>query len=133
MQARKSSRKRTKQDYANLNSGLQSDPQRWVRLLDGKSLIEGRFKRMNGGDVGLEWLSDDSAMLEPIVIESPEGLGMKMPPSDFTVQDVADSVGEDTPIEVIGQSSQSPLLFAIAELILLVQTSLRRRILLVGL
>jgi hypothetical protein len=67
-------------------------------------VTESRFKRMKGSEVGFEWLNDDTAMREPIVIESPEGLGMKMPPSDFTVKDVAESVGEDTSIEVIGES-----------------------------
>lgn len=101
--ARKSSRKRTQRDYANLNSGLESDPSRWIRILEDKVIKNGNFKRMNGSDVGLEWLdSDDSAMSEPILIENPEGLGMKMPPKDFTVNDVAALLGEDAPVEVIG-------------------------------
>jgi F-box/leucine-rich repeat protein 10/11 len=58
---------------------------------------------MKGSDLRLEWLeTDDSAMREPIVVETPEGLGMKMPPNDFTVDDVVELVGEDTPVEVIG-------------------------------
>ena len=58
---------------------------------------------MKGSDVGLEWLeSDENAMKEPIVIENPEGLGMKMPDANFTVSDVADTVGHETPVEVIG-------------------------------
>src|ERR1700722_14012038 len=106
IQARKSSRKRTQQDYANLNSGLQSDPSRWMRLLDSKIVAEANFKRMHGSGVSLNWLnSDDSAMREPIIIESPDGLGMKMPPPTFTVRDVAEIVGEDAPVEVIGKES----------------------------
>ena len=49
-------------------------------------------------------------MKEPIVVESEEGLGMKMPPSEFTVSDVAEVLGEDTPVEVIGMCSLSPQL-----------------------
>ena len=45
---------------------------------------------------------DDDAMKEPIVVETEEGLGMKMPPSGFTVDDVAEALGEDYPVEVIG-------------------------------
>jgi hypothetical protein len=76
-----------------------------MRLLDGKGVAEANFKRMLGSEVGLEWLNnDDNAMREPIIIESAEGLGMKMPQPEFTVQDVAESVGEDTPIEVIGRT-----------------------------
>ncbi|KAF8061422.1 hypothetical protein FPV67DRAFT_1563764 [Lyophyllum atratum] len=102
--ARKSVRKRTQRDYANLNAGLESDPRRWIRILEEKSIKDSPFKRLNGEDVGLHWLEeDDSAMTEPIVIEQPGGLGMKMPPIDFTVDDVAELVGEDTPVEVIGK------------------------------
>lgn len=102
--ARKSSRKRTHLDYANLDSGLQSDPNRWTRMLEGKKIKDDNFQRKQGNDVGLEWLeSDDSAMREPFVVETPEGLGMKMPDDDFSIEDVAEVVGVDTPVEVIGQ------------------------------
>jgi len=105
---RKSSRKRTHLDYANLDSGLQSDPNRWTRILEGKKVKDDNFRRMKGSDVGLEWLeSDDSAMQEPFVVESPDGLGMKMPGGEFSVEDVAEVVGEDTPVEVIGYCSIS--------------------------
>ena len=101
--ARKSSRKRTHLDYANLDSGLQSDPNRWTRILEGKTIKDDNFKRMQGSEVGLEWLEcDDSAMREPFVVETPEGLGMKMPDEEFSVDDVAEMVGDDTPVEVIG-------------------------------
>lgn len=74
--ARKSRRKRTQRDYANLNSGLDTDPARWTRMLTGKALKEDNFKRMNGSDVNLQWLEDDPcAMEEPIVVEQPSGLG----------------------------------------------------------
>jgi hypothetical protein len=101
--ARKSSRKRTHLDYANLDSGLQSDPNRWTRILEGKAIKDDRFRRLEGKAVGLEWLeNDDSAMREPFVVETPEGLGMKMPDEDFSIDDVAEIVGQDTPVEVIG-------------------------------
>ena len=76
--------------------------------MKGKPIKDASFKHMSGGDVGIEWLEEDpTAMTEPIVIDSPEGLGMKMPPSDFTVSDVAETVGDDHPLEVIGTSSPS--------------------------
>ncbi|KAH9925328.1 uncharacterized protein B0H18DRAFT_1009704 [Fomitopsis serialis] len=46
-------------------------------------------------------------MKEPIVIEAPEGLGMKMPLKSFTVEDVATVIGEDSPVEVIDVATQS--------------------------
>lgn len=74
-----------------------------MRILEGKTIKDDPFQRPKGSAVGLEWLEEDErAMTEPIIIDSPEGLGMKMPPPDFTVDDVAEIVGEDTPVEVIG-------------------------------
>ncbi|KAK7056234.1 JmjC domain-containing histone demethylation protein 1 [Paramarasmius palmivorus] len=106
--ARKSERKRTTRDYANLESGVPSDPQRWMRMMEGKPIKEDCFKRMEGADVGLEWVeTDENALTEPIVIESTDGLGMKMPDTPFGVEDVALLVGENTPLEVIDVASQS--------------------------
>ncbi|KAI0956925.1 hypothetical protein AcW1_005482 [Taiwanofungus camphoratus] len=108
--ARKSARKRTQRDYAGLHSGLEADPNRWLRMLEGKSIKDDPFKRMQGSEVGLEWLeADEDAMREPIVIEVPEGLGMKMPPKSLTVDEVAEIVGEETPVEVIDVATQSNL------------------------
>lgn len=101
--ARKSARKKTQRDYAGLNAGQETDPNRWLRMMEGKTIKKDPFRRMKGSEVGIEWLeNDENAMKEPIVIESVEGLGMKMPPSEFTVDDVAESLGEDHPVEVIG-------------------------------
>jgi hypothetical protein len=103
--ARKSSRKRTQQDYANLNSGLQSDPARWMKILEGRNIKDDTFKRMKGCDVTMEWLhGDEGAMREPIIVPDPEGLGIRMPQKDFSVTNVAEMVGEDTSVEVIGMA-----------------------------
>ncbi|KAG5635423.1 hypothetical protein H0H81_011313 [Sphagnurus paluster] len=113
--ARKSVRKRTQRDYASLNTGLESDPRRWIKVLEEKSIKSDPFKRLEGVAVGLHWLeADDSAMTEPIVIEQPEGLGMKMPSSDFTVNDVAEIVGEDMPVEVIAPQEREKILNVIS-------------------
>lgn len=65
------------------------------------------FSRMDGEKVSLSWVEEDeTAMREPIVIEKPDGLGMKMPSVDLTVDDVAELVGEETPLEVIGMYIQ---------------------------
>ena len=101
--ARKSSRKRAQRDYATLNSGLGSDANRWIRMLETKEIKEDPFKRFKGSDLE-DWLEqDDDALQEPIVIERPEGLGMTMPPNTLSVEDVAQMVGEETPVEVIGE------------------------------
>lgn len=64
---------------------------------------------MDGAAVSMNWLEEDeSAMTEPIIVEKPDGLDMKMPSSSFTVRDVAELVGEDLPIEVIGWPNLFP-------------------------
>lgn len=74
-------------------------------MLEGKPILKDPFKRMKGEDVCLAWLEQDPhAMEEPIVIETPEGLGMKMPLEELTVANIAVILGEATPIEVIGLS-----------------------------
>ena len=104
--ARKSARKKPQRDYAGLNSGQELDPNRWLRMMEGKAIKKDPFRRMKGSEVGIEWLeNDENAMKEPIVIEEDEGLGMKMPPADFSVDDVADALGRDHPVEVIGRYS----------------------------
>lgn len=100
--ARKSSRKRTQRDYANLNSGLGSDPNRFLRMLETKEVKKDPFRRMKGGELDAWLHEDETALREPIIIEQPDGLGMKMPPRDLTVEHVAEYIGEDTPLEVIG-------------------------------
>ncbi|KAI8998935.1 Clavaminate synthase-like protein [Trametes punicea] len=106
--ARKSARKKTQRDYAGLNAGQEADPSRFLRMMEGKVIKKDPFRRMKGSDVGVEWLeNDESAMKEPILIESEEGLGMKMPPSGFTVDDVVQALGEDHPVEVIDVATQS--------------------------
>ncbi|KZT66856.1 Clavaminate synthase-like protein [Daedalea quercina L-15889] len=107
--ARKSARKKTQRDYAGLHSvGAEGGPGKWLRILEGKKISGDPFRRMKGSEVGEEWLeSDEGAMREPVVIESPDGLGMKMPPKSFTVGEVAEVIGEDFPVEVIDVATQS--------------------------
>ena len=61
---------------------------------------------MGGSDLTEEWLYNDAtAMSEPIIIEKPDGLGMVMPPSSLTVPEIANVLGSETPLEVIGLHS----------------------------
>ena len=104
---RKSARNRPVRDYVNLHSGADSsDPRRWSQLLESKTFAEDRFRRMRGSDLNEEWLEDDStAMTEPVIIEEPDGLGMMMPPATLTVPEIANILGHNTPLEVIGMRS----------------------------
>ncbi|KAI0316779.1 JmjC domain-containing histone demethylation protein 1 [Amylostereum chailletii] len=109
--ARKSTRKKPIRDYANLHAGVgPSGSSKWVELLDRKEFAKDSFKRMGGAEVSQQWLeTDPSAMQDPIVVEKPDGLGMKMPSDDTTVARIAEIIGEDTPVEVIDVATQSSL------------------------
>lgn len=76
---------------------------KWISIAESARYAPDNFRRMSGSDIGFEWiLRDENAMKEPIVVESPEGLGMKMPSKDLTVRDIANEIGPDTHVEVIG-------------------------------
>jgi F-box/leucine-rich repeat protein 10/11 len=80
--------------------------------LESKTFNRDEFKRMEGSDLTEEWLYNDAtAMTEPVIIERPEGLGMMMPPSSLTVPEIANILGPETPLEVIGLHSHSPCVF----------------------
>ncbi len=67
---------------------------------------------MRGSDLTEGWLySDATAMTEPVIIETPDDLGMTMPPSSLTVPDIANILGPETPLEVIGLRSRSLCMF----------------------
>ena len=89
-------------------------------MLEGKPILNDPFKRMKGEDVCLAWLEQDPhAMEEPVVIETPEGLGMKMPLEELTVPNIAVILGEATPIEVIGLSLACHLIISHVQLCLI--------------
>jgi hypothetical protein len=63
------------------------------------------FPRMKGAELTMEWVEgNESALREPIIVETSEGLGMSMPEVGFEVKDVEKMLGGDTPVEVIGES-----------------------------
>ncbi|KAI5117638.1 hypothetical protein M0805_008445 [Coniferiporia weirii] len=111
--ARKSSRKRPARDYASLHNGIPAaGADRWLALLQAKdaasAFARDPFRHMSGSELSREWVDGDpTALLEPVLIEAPDGLGMSMPPAGLTVSDIARIVGEDTPVEVMDVATQS--------------------------
>jgi F-box and leucine-rich repeat protein 10/11 len=61
-----------------------------------------RFKRMTGSELTKQW-AEETGCNEPVVIpkEDSDGLRMVMP-VDLTVRKVAELVGQDAKVEVIG-------------------------------
>lgn len=99
---RKSTRERTQLNYADLHEGNTADQQIWAKLLATKTFAKEHFPRYPGNKITREFL-DKTGLKEPFIVENPEGLDMKMPPASTTVRDVADSVGRDYPVDVIGK------------------------------
>ena len=96
-------------DYANLDNGVTGDASKWAKMLNSAALAADTFPRMHGSEVNAEWLErDEEAMTVPVLIETPEGLGMDMPEDSLTVKEIAEMLGEDTSVEVIGALSSYP-------------------------
>lgn len=92
-------------NYANLDQGLEADPNRWSKVVQSKAVLPSPFRRMKGSELNVDWLvNDPTAMTEPVIVEEKTGLGMKLPDPSITVKDVAEAVGADMPVEVIGTS-----------------------------
>lgn len=107
---RKSSRKSTQLDYANFAAHLPSEPNKWLRVLETRASTVGAFKHYTPDQITPEWLyTDSTAMTEPFIIETPEGLGMAMPHPSLSISAISDIVGGTTPLEVIDVASQSSL------------------------
>lgn len=82
------------------------DELKWTKLLETKRFTEDTFERVLGSEVTAEWASNRN-FLSPVVVQEPKGLGMKMPPSNLSVNDVANLCGPDRIIDVIQVSTQS--------------------------
>ncbi|XP_072239775.1 lysine (K)-specific demethylase 2Aa isoform X2 [Leuresthes tenuis] len=64
-----------------------------------------RVVRMEGSDFSYEYIQK-SGLRDPVIFEKPEGLGMKMPDPDFSVNDVKMFVGSRRMIDVMDVSTQ---------------------------
>ncbi|KAK4054293.1 JmjC domain-containing histone demethylation protein 1 [Microbotryomycetes sp. JL221] len=109
---RKSSRTSTtnKINYANLDNHLPADVGKWFKVAETRPMVQGTFKHYIGHDITNEWVwNNPSSFKEPFIIDEPQGLGLKMPPRDISIQQISKLVGPDTPLEVIDVASQSSL------------------------
>ncbi|KAG0305643.1 JmjC domain-containing histone demethylation protein 1, partial [Dissophora globulifera] len=111
---RKSSRRTGKINYADLVNGIVSHRSKWRVLLDSQKFLPDTFERVSGSDLTLDRLRS-TGFHHPVIIKpdsdgTTDGLDMKLPTAALTVDDVRDSVGSDTPVEVIDVATQSELL-----------------------
>jgi hypothetical protein len=108
---RKSERSHVNIDYTSLNQGdtnnILPDQHAYNAMFEGDSTRKfsaDRFKRMKGSELTKAW-AEQTGCVEPVVIpkDMNEGLEMTMP-EDLTVRKVAELVGKDAKVEVIGIS-----------------------------
>ncbi|CAG8675077.1 5534_t:CDS:2 [Funneliformis mosseae] len=105
---RKSQREHSKVNYADLENGLTGNPYKWKRVLDSKLFQKHKFRKVRGEQLTIDWIRW-FGLEEPIIIESSDGLDMKMPHKDITVSEIAEAVGYDTPVDVIDVSTQQEI------------------------
>uniref|UniRef100_A0A672QMX8 [histone H3]-dimethyl-L-lysine(36) demethylase n=1 Tax=Sinocyclocheilus grahami TaxID=75366 RepID=A0A672QMX8_SINGR len=73
--------------------------------LHSKRFSSDRVKRMEGKDLTYEYIQR-CGLRDPIIFERPDGLGIKMPDPDFSVNDVKSLVGSRRMIDVMDVSTQ---------------------------
>ncbi|XP_066534801.1 lysine (K)-specific demethylase 2Aa isoform X2 [Hoplias malabaricus] len=73
-----------------------------------------RVKRMEGKDFNFEYVQR-GGLRDPIIFERPEGLGIKMPDPDFSVNDVKTFVGSRRMIDVMEVASQKGIEMSMAQ------------------
>jgi hypothetical protein len=109
---RKSERSHVNIDYTSLNLGdttnILPDQHAYNAFFEGEAprkFAPDRFKRMRGHELTKQW-AEETGCKEPVVIPRghDDGMGMVMP-TDLTVRKVADLVGPDTKVEVIGTAT----------------------------
>ncbi|KAJ2089912.1 JmjC domain-containing histone demethylation protein 1 [Coemansia sp. RSA 986] len=106
---RRSSRKHAGVDYSKLNEGQPATFNQYLLRLDDHEFDEDNFEHLKDGHtVTADWIKHRETN-DPFIVESPDGLGMKMPDSDTTVSDIAKLIGEDTSISVMDVLTQDEL------------------------
>eukprot|EP00953_Heterococcus_sp_UTEX-ZZ885_P020512 11475-Heterococcus_DN1.PRE.7 len=84
------------------------DPDKFRKLLESKKFEHLQVKVVPGSLLNLSWARKDG-LREPIMIHDRRGLGLTVPPVEFTVRDVANTIGDQLQISAIEVSSQAEL------------------------
>lgn len=84
-------------DYSNLHMHLPASVDRWSHVIAARKqsgqIKPDQFARKQPHELTTEWIHGPDGMLEPFVVETPDGLGMRMPKRDITVTEIADLIG----------------------------------------
>lgn len=66
--------------------------------------------KLKGKELSKEWI-ETNGLVEPILIEEhASSLGMKVPDSSVTISDVANTIGVEFPLKIIGVGEQNEIL-----------------------
>ncbi|KAI9011383.1 hypothetical protein BC832DRAFT_343750 [Gaertneriomyces semiglobifer] len=103
---RKSAREKSHINYNELNQGIVVEETRFTKLLKTKIFAPDQYPRIEGKDLTLEW-TRRTGLRCPVVIESPDGLDMRMPDKSLVVNQVADMCGRDREVDVLEVATQS--------------------------
>ncbi|KAM7446348.1 Lysine-specific demethylase 2A [Porites harrisoni] len=77
--------------------------------LNSEKFAEGDFvKRLSGDEINLKYIQENG-FTSPILIKNTEGLDMRVPNKDFTVEDVKNFVGARRIVDVIDVNTQQAL------------------------
>ena len=78
----------------------------WFDVAEAHKPIVDAFGYIRVEDLTQHWLENDpKALMQPFLIERPEGLDMKVLPADMQISEIADMVGRDRQLDVIGKGS----------------------------
>ncbi|KAJ3110619.1 JmjC domain-containing histone demethylation protein 1, partial [Physocladia obscura] len=93
-------------DYNEKNRAAVEDEHKYVKLLHTKRFAKNKFLYVDGHSVTLEWIRA-FGFKEPFLVESPDGLEMRMPPASLTVDQVADACGRNKIIDAMEVLTQA--------------------------
>ncbi|KAJ3314088.1 JmjC domain-containing histone demethylation protein 1 [Boothiomyces sp. JEL0838] len=108
---RKSEREKAKISY---QEGGEVDEYKWTKILAKREFQEDNFRRMDGRDANTEWIYKEM-LKNPVLFPTPDGLEMTMPPSDLTVNQVADICGPEKDVDVVQVATQKGLKMKLRE------------------
>ena len=83
-------------------------------MLSGTDLQKFPVESISSGNLNQEWI-DRNGLEKPVLIKKAEGLGLKLPDSSSSLNDIAGIIGHDFPIKVIGVGEQTEISANIGE------------------
>ncbi|KAJ1979864.1 JmjC domain-containing histone demethylation protein 1 [Dimargaris xerosporica] len=106
---RRSGRAHTVINYADLNDGVAGDVYKYTKLLQARTFTPAPFPAFETGQIlTAAWL-ETHGLDEPVLVRKPQGLDLIMPSPDLSVDEIAQLIGSETPVDVIDVANQGEL------------------------